>query len=252
MIVTSKIERYSEVLVENTKQPPNYEICQMFDQIAGRYDLLNHLLSFGQDIRWRKKVASYLVNGNDQFILDLATGTGDQLLTMFKCTDRISRAVGVDLATKMLEKGREKVKKKKLNNRIVLEEGDAENIRYPDNTFDAVTISFGIRNIKNMSQSLSEILRVLKPGGRVLILEFSIPPNIAIRSIYLFYFRYLLPFIGSTISGDRYAYRYLNKTVEGFPYGNDFRQLLTESGFQNTSIHPLTFGIATIYRGDKN
>jgi len=238
-------------LVEKRKQPPRTEIWQMFDRIAGRYDLLNHLLSLGQDIRWRKKVARFLINKNDQYILDLATGTGDQLLYMFNSTRRISRAVGSDLAIKMLERGRLKVKKKQLDDRIILEEGDAEDIQYPDNTFDAVTISFGIRNVKDVKRSLSEMFRVLRFGGRVLILEFSIPPNIILRRLYLFYFRYMLPLIGSVISGDGYAYRYLNETVEGFPHGVAFSDILKESGFDNVSLHPLTFGIATIYCGDK-
>jgi demethylmenaquinone methyltransferase/2-methoxy-6-polyprenyl-1,4-benzoquinol methylase len=240
-----------EVLIEKKKQPPRIEIWRMFDRIARRYDLLNHLLSLGQDIRWRKKVARFLVNKYDQYILDLATGTGDQLLYLFSCSDRIDRALGTDLALKMLDRGREKVKKRKLDDRIVFEEGDAENIQYPDNTFDAVTISFGIRNVMSVERSLSEMYRVLKPAGRVLILEFSIPQNILMRSIYLFYFRYLLPFIGSVISGDGSAYRYLNETVEGFPYGDAFCQMLRESGFQNVSMYPQTFGIATIYYGDK-
>lgn len=239
-------------MIEKKKQPPRTGIWRMFDRIARRYDLLNHLLSLGQDIRWRKKVARFLVNKYDQYILDLATGTGDQLLYMFSCSDLIDRALGTDLALKMLDRGREKVKKRKLEDRIVLEEGDAENIQYPDNIFDAVTISFGIRNLMSVERSLSEMYRVLKPAGRVLILEFSIPQNILMRSIYLFYFRYLLPFIGSVISGDRYAYRYLNETVEGFPYGDAFCQLLRESGFQNVSMYPQTFGIATIYCGDKS
>jgi len=241
-----------DVLIEKKKQPPRTGIWRMFDRIARRYDLLNHLLSLGQDIRWRKKVTRFLVNKYDQYILDLATGTGDQLLYMFSCSDLIDRALGTDLALKMLDRGREKVKKRKLEDRIVLEEGDAENIQYPDNIFDAVTISFGIRNLMSVERSLSEMYRVLKPAGRVLILEFSIPQNILMRSIYLFYFRYLLPFIGSVISGDRYAYRYLNETVEGFPYGDAFCQLLRESGFQNVSMYPQTFGIATIYCGDKS
>ncbi len=239
-------------MIEKKKQPPRTGIWRMFDRIARRYDLLNHLLSFGQDIRWRKKVARLLVNKYDQYILDLATGTGDQLLYMFSCSDRIDRALGTDLALKMLDRGREKVKKRKLEDRIVLEEGDAENIQYPDNIFDAVTISFGIRNLISVERSLSEMYRVLKPAGRVLILEFSIPQNVLMRSIYLFYFRYLLPFIGSVISGDRYAYRYLNETVEGFPYGDAFCQILRESRFENVSMYPQTFGIATIYCGDKS
>ena len=240
-----------DVLIEKKKQLPRTEIWRMFDRIAERYDLLNHLLSLGQDIRWRKKVARFLIEKDDQYILDLATGTGDQLFYMFKSSRRISHAVGTDLAIKMLEKGRIKINKKQLGDSIVLEKGDAEDIKYPDNTFDAVTISFGIRNVKNVEKSLSEMFRVLNPGGRVLILEFSIPPNILMRRVYLYYFRYMLPFIGSLISGDGYAYRYLNQTVEGFPHGVAFSEILKKSGFDNVSMHPLTFGIATIYYGDK-
>jgi demethylmenaquinone methyltransferase/2-methoxy-6-polyprenyl-1,4-benzoquinol methylase len=240
-----------EIVVEKKKQPPGTDVWRMFDRIAERYDLLNHLLSLGQDIRWRKKVARFLVNKNDQYILDLATGTADQLLYMFNSSDRIKRAIGTDLAIKMLEIGKEKVKKKKLDNLIVLEQGDAEDIQSTDNTFDAVTISFGIRNVTRVEQSLSEMYRVLKPYGRVLILEFSIPSNMLMRRIYMLYFRNILPYIGSVISGDRYAYRYLNESVEDFPYGNAFCQLLVKSGFHNVTMHPQTFGIATIYCGDK-
>jgi demethylmenaquinone methyltransferase/2-methoxy-6-polyprenyl-1,4-benzoquinol methylase len=241
-----------EMVVEKNKQPPRTDSWRMFDRIAGRYDLLNHLLSFGQDIRWRKKVARFMSNKNDQYILDLATGTGDQLISMFSSSDRINRAIGTDLAVKMLDIGREKVKKKNLDRLILFEQGDAEDIKYSDNTFDAVTISFGIRNVTRVEQSLSEMYRVLKPSGRVLILEFSIPQNILMRRSFLLYFRYILPLIGSVISGDGYAYRYLNETVEGFTYGDAFCQLLKESGFQNISMYPLTFGIATIYFGDKS
>jgi len=241
-----------EIVVEKKKQPPRTDVWRMFDRIAGRYDLLNHLLSFGQDIRWRKKVARFLADNSDQYVLDLATGTGDQLLSLFQSSTRIDCAVGTDLAIKMLEIGREKVKKKELNDRITLEEGEAENIKYPDNTFDAVTISFGIRNVISINRSLSEMHRVLKPSGRVLILEFSIPKNRLLRRIYLVYFRYVLPFLGSIISGDRYAYRYLNETVETFPYGDDFCHLLVKSGFQNVFMYPMTFGISTIYVGEKD
>jgi demethylmenaquinone methyltransferase/2-methoxy-6-polyprenyl-1,4-benzoquinol methylase len=241
-----------EVEVERKKQPPRTEVWRMFDRIARRYDLLNRILSFGQDIRWRKKVADFLSTKDEQYILDLATGTGDQLLFLFKINNRISRAVGTDLAEKMLDKGRKKVNKQGLSNRISLEKGSAEDIRYPDNTFDAVTISFGIRNVVNVSQSLSEIYRVLKPSGKVLILEFSIPQNRLMRKIYLFYFRYILPNLGSVISGDGDAYRYLNQTVETFPYGDNFCHLLVKSGFQKVYMYPMTFGIATIYIGEKD
>ena len=199
-----------DVLVEKKEQPPRTDVWQMFDRIAGRYDLLNHLLSLGQDIRWRKKVSHFLDDKENQYILDLATGTGDQLLYLIKSSNRVSRAVGTDLAIRMLEIGKQKVNKYQLKDRIILEEGDAESIKYPDNTFDALTISFGIRNVKSVSRSLSEMYRVLKSSGRVLILEFSMPKNRLIRQLYLLYFRYVLPLVGSIISGDGYAYRYLN------------------------------------------
>jgi demethylmenaquinone methyltransferase/2-methoxy-6-polyprenyl-1,4-benzoquinol methylase len=241
-----------ELVIEKNKQPPRADSWNMFDRIAGRYDFLNHLLSLGQDIRWRKKVARFLNKYNNQYVLDLATGTGDQLLYLFNSSEQIGQAVGTDLSINMLEKGRIKVRKKRLDDRIILEEGDVQDIRYPDNSFDAVTISFGIRNVKDVNRSLSEMLRVLKPGGRAIILEFSIPSNIILRRFYLFYFRYILPMIGSIISGDGYAYRYLNETVEGFPYGETFGEMLSASGFQNVSLRQLTFGIATIYCGDKS
>jgi demethylmenaquinone methyltransferase/2-methoxy-6-polyprenyl-1,4-benzoquinol methylase len=240
-----------EVVIEKKKQPPRTEVWRMFNRIAGRYDLLNRLLSFGQDIRWRKKLAHFLAHKDNQYVLDLATGTGDQLLYLFQESSRIGNAVGTDLALNMLEIGRKKISKKQLDQCISLEEGSAENIGYPENTFDALTISFGIRNVVNVSQSLIEMYRVLKSSGRVLILEFSIPKNRLMRKIYLLYFRYLLPFLGSVISGDKYAYRYLNETVETFPYGNDFCHLLVRAGFQNVYMHPMTFGIATIYIGEK-
>ena len=240
-----------EALAGTHKQPQHVEVWHMFDRIARRYDLLNHLLSVGQDIRWRKKVARFLTEKSDQYILDLATGTGDQLLYLLKSTDRIDKALGTDLAKEMLTIGREKIRKKQLENRIVLEEGNAEQIRYEDNTFDAVTIAFGIRNVLNVKQSISEMYRVLKPEGRVLILEFSLPKNRILRRIYLFYFRYILPHIGAIISKDGYAYRYLNETVEKFPYGDDFCKILVAEGFEKVSRQPLTFGIATIYHGDK-
>ena len=241
-----------EVLIEKKNQPPRIDIWQMFDRIAQRYDLLNRLLSFGQDIRWRKRVARFLTDMDNQYILDLATGTADQLLSLLENSTQINRATGTDLSVNMLEIGRKKIKKKQLNDRISLEEGSAEKINHSDNTFDAVTISFGIRNVVSVSRSLSEMYRVLKPSGRVLILEFSIPKNRLVRRLYLLYFRYVLPSLGSVISGDGYAYKYLNETVETFPYGDDFCHLLVNSGFQNVFMYPMTFGIATIYVGDKD
>lgn len=241
-----------EVVVEKRKQTTRTDIWRMFDRIARRYDLLNRLLSFGQDIRWRKKVGQFLANDDNQYILDLATGTGDQLLYLVKKHSRINRAIGTDLAMKMLEIGQTKIKKEKLAERISLQEGSAEHIDFSENTFNAITISFGIRNVVSVSEALSEMYRVLKPFGRVLILEFSIPKNRLMRKVYLMYFRYVLPTLGSVISGDGYAYKYLNETVETFPYGDDFCHLMVNAGFQNVFMYPMTFGIATIYVGEKD
>jgi demethylmenaquinone methyltransferase/2-methoxy-6-polyprenyl-1,4-benzoquinol methylase len=227
-----------EVVVEKRKQPPRREVWRMFDRIAKRYDILNRLLS--------------LANDENQYILDLATGTGDQLLYLVKKHSRINRAIGTDLAMNMLEIGQTKIIKEKLTGRISLQEGSAEQIDFADNIFDAITISFGIRNVVNVSEALSEMYRVLKPSGRVLILEFSIPKNRLMRKVYLMYFRYILPTLGSVISGDGYAYKYLNETVETFPYGDDFCHLLVTAGFQNVFMYPMTFGVATIYVGEKD
>jgi len=240
-----------ELLVSTEKQPPRAPVWQMFDRIAGRYDLLNHLLSAGQDIRWRKKVAEVLPEKPNQSILDLATGTGDQLLYLFQCSDKIAYATGTDLATDMLARGREKIRRRRLHNVISLHEGDAEDIRYDDQSFDALTIAFGIRNVRDVDKSLAEMYRVLKSGGRVIILEFSLPKNRIIKKLYLLYFRYILPFIGGFISGDPYAYRYLNQTVETFPYGEAFCDMMSAQGFEKVKMIPLTLGVATIYYADK-
>jgi demethylmenaquinone methyltransferase/2-methoxy-6-polyprenyl-1,4-benzoquinol methylase len=223
----------------------------MFDRIAPRYDLLNRLLSFRQDVRWRNKVTEFLRPDSGQHILDLATGTGDQLLALFSKNTRVQTAVGIDMAEKMLEKGREKIQAKNLSDRITLRLGDATAIPCENHQFDAVTLSFGIRNIPNVGQALKEIYRVLKPQGRALILEFSLPENPMIRPLYLFYLRHLLPKIGLRISGDPQAYRYLNQTIETFPYGPAFCNILSKAGFVSVERHPLTLGVATIYQGDK-
>jgi len=237
--------------VKTGKQPERTQVWQMFNRIAGRYDLLNHLLSFGRDIHWRKKVADILMDGDNLSVLDLATGTGDQLIYLLQNTNKIKQAIGTDLALEMLDIGRKKIRKSGLETIIKLEEGDAENIVYNDETFDLTTIAFGIRNVTNVSRTLSEMYRVLKIGGRSIILEFSLPENSLMRRFYLFYFRYILPLAGRLISGDSYAYRYLNQTVETFPYGQDFCELIGAAGFKNVGSVSLTFGIATMYYGDK-
>jgi len=234
--------------IEETRQ----HVWHMFDRIAHRYDLLNRLLSFRQDVAWRNKLARFLPNQENLSVLDVATGTGDVLITLKKKSSKISSAIGIDMAERMLEQGRVKLKKLKLENAISLQKGDATDIQFPVNSFDAVTIAFGIRNVNNLDGALQSMYKVLKEKGKVLILEFSLPRNPLLKNIYLFYFRKILPKIGGLLSGDSYAYNYLNETVESFPYGEDFTKILHKNGFNNVRFYPLTFGIATIYHGEKN
>lgn len=236
---------------KSPSSPPRTEVWKMFDRIAHRYDLLNRTLSLGQDVVWRNRVAKHLPGFSDQHILDLATGTGDLIISIFEKSERVKSGIGIDMAEKMLEFGRPKLRKRNLDQAITLQKGDAMDIPFPAESFDAVTIAFGIRNVIDVLESMREMHRVLKPGGRVIILEFSLPKNGFFRSLYLFYFRKVLPIIGGLISGDSYAYRYLNETVETFPYGEAFCQLLHEAGFSDVKMTPLNFGIATIYQGDK-
>ncbi|MCM2272195.1 MAG: bifunctional demethylmenaquinone methyltransferase/2-methoxy-6-polyprenyl-1,4-benzoquinol methylase UbiE [candidate division Zixibacteria bacterium] len=226
------------------------QVWKMFDRIAHRYDLLNHLLSGNRDVAWRRKMAGMLPERSELDVLDLATGTGDQLITLAK-TGKLRSGVGIDLAEKMLALGREKIVAKQLDRLLTLQTGDAGTIPFTDNLFDAVSITFGIRNVLDVPAAFREMYRVLRPNGRALILEFSLPRNGFVRHGYLFYFRHILPRLGGLISGDSHAYRYLNQTVETFPYGEAFCTLMRESGFTNVQATELTFGIATIYSGDK-
>ncbi len=237
--------------LETSPGPSRDKVWLMFDRIAGKYDLLNHLLSFGLDLHWRKKMSCFLPAGNGLSFLDLATGTGDQLISIMNRTDRILQAVGVDMSAQMLEIAGKKIKKYNWHTKVHLQSGEGGKIDFPDNTFDVVTISFGIRNFSDLQLSLSEIWRVLKPAGRLLILEFSLPQNPVLRRLHLFYLRRILPCIGRTISGDDYAYRYLNETIETFPYGDSFCSLLSKSGFAQVEAKALTGGIVMIYQGEK-
>lgn len=230
--------------------PSRVNVGSMFDRIAHRYDLLNRLLSFGQDLLWRKRVANSLAAEGEQQVLDLATGTCDLLLAMEK-TGKIGSAVGLDVSPGMLQQGRRKIAQYNLEDKMSLCEGDACDIPCESDRFDTVTISFGIRNVCDVSQSLREMCRVLKPGGRVIILEFSLPRNALVKALYLFYFRTILPRVGGLISGDSYAYSYLNKTVETFAYGEEFADLMRGAGFEDVALREQTFGIATIYTGQK-
>ena len=226
------------------------ESYKIFDEIASTYDLLNHTLSFGIDIYWRNKMLRHLPNKESINALDLATGTGDVALTLVK-DPRVKKITGIDLSKGMVDIGTQKVKKKGLEKKIFLMLGDGVNIPTGDAAFDLTTISFGIRNFSDPQKSLHDIFRVLKKDGRLMIMEFSIPTNFFVRNLYFFYFRHLLPFIGNIVSKHKDAYTYLNKSVEDFPYGDKFLALMDNAGFKDLKMIPLTFGIATLYIGDK-
>ena len=232
--------------------PSKHDAWRMFDRIAGRYDQLNRMLSFGQDLLWRSAVAKCLPKKDGQRILDIATGTADQLISIFKRHGNSHRAIGLDMSGEMLAIGRNKIQKRTLDQQITLVHGNALNIPIANDSIDAVTITFGIRNLVDINQGLREMNRILKSGGYAIILEFSMPENRFFRQLYLFYLRNLLPRIGGLISGDRYAYTYLNKTVETFPYGEKFCSIMRQEGFSQIKTIQLNLGIATIYRGQKN
>ncbi len=229
-----------------TNQTRN-DVWKMFNQISPSYDRINRVLSFGRDTAWRKKVAKELPLKPHLEVLDLATGTGDQLIALFKAGLSIKRAVGIDLAEEMLKIGRAKVA---ANPKIELIHGDAMKIPFGDSTFDAATFSFGIRNVNDPLVSLKDIHRVLKPGGRCLILEFSIPPRV-LRPFFFFYLRKILPRIGGLLSKNQPAYSYLNKTIETFPSGQAFLDIMGEAGFHSLRKIPMNFGGVTLYIGDR-
>ena len=223
----------------------------MFDRIAGRYDMLNTMLSFGRDAAWRKRLAACACAGRPRRALDLATGTGEVLLALARQPDRPKFGIGLDRAGQMLAIGQRKLAQQGLNGTCAIVHGDAAELPFSNGSFDVITIAFGIRNVPDVKGALEEMCRVLRRGGRLLVLEFSLPTNFVVRPVYLAYFRYVLPYVGGIISGDRQAYRYLNRSVESFPYGEAFCRLLAGTGFRNVSAMPLTFGIATIYQGEK-
>lgn len=224
-------------------------VRSLFDSIASRYDLLNHVLSYGFDYLWRRKVVKLLASYRPRTILDLATGTAD--LAIAEARLPLEHVVGVDLSKEMLRVAAEKVRKYHLQELISLEEGVAEHLRFDDNSFDAVTVAFGVRNFTDLARGLSEMHRVVRPGGVILVLEFSEPTVSPLRLLYHLYLHHVLPLVGGLISRNREAYRYLPRTVGEFPSGELFTSLLTETGFTQTRSYPLTFGIATIYEGHK-
>lgn len=221
----------------------------LFNGIAHRYDLLNHLLSMGFDIYWRRKAIARLARTRPGTILDVATGTGDFAIAALRTHPR--SVVGVDIAENMLALGRKKIARKGLDDHITLKTGDAETLEFPPNTFDAVTVAFGVRNFENLEDGLRGMFRVLRPGGTIIILEFSRPRRTPLRQAYSFYFRTILPRIGRAVSSHEEAYTYLPDTVMQFPEGTEFLSILETVGFSCTAAERLTGGIVTIYSGTK-
>ncbi|MCL4150032.1 UNVERIFIED_CONTAM: hypothetical protein GTU68_017730 [Idotea baltica] len=221
----------------------------MFNKIAGNYDFLNHFLSLGIDKIWRKNAIKAVASKNPKVILDMATGTADLAIEMSSKLD-VDRIVGLDIAQKMLDVGQSKIDKKKIQN-IELHWGDSEDIIFDDQTFDATTVAFGVRNFEHPLKGLQEIHRVLKIDGQLVVLEFSKPRGAIFGALYNFYFRYVLPVIGRLLSKDPRAYTYLHESVQAFPDYEGFTDLMKSAGFNNCTYRPLTFGICCIYTGIK-
>ncbi|AEV32498.1 bifunctional demethylmenaquinone methyltransferase/2-methoxy-6-polyprenyl-1,4-benzoquinol methylase UbiE [Owenweeksia hongkongensis] len=225
------------------------QVAQMFDSISQRYDFLNHMLSMNIDKGWRKKVVKIAAAEGPKQILDVATGTGDLAIALTKA--KPDSIMGIDISNGMLEVGRKKIKEKGLTQIITLQQADSEDLPFEDNTFDIVTVAFGVRNFENLEKGMSEIRRVLKPGGKALVLEFSQPTGFPFKQVYKFYFKNILPTLGKAISKDASAYTYLPESVNAFPYGQKFIDVLENVGFTQNKFQPVTFGVATIYEAVK-
>ncbi len=225
------------------------QVTQMFDNISGNYDGLNRVISFGIDVKWRKKVLQIVAKKNPKTILDIATGTGDLAILMAKTNAK--KIIGLDISSGMLAVGKKKISDKKLDHIIEMILGDSENIPFPDNHFDAITVSFGIRNFETLEKGLSEILRVLKPNGVFVILETSVPTKTPYKQGYHFYTKNILPIIGKIFSKDNVAYGYLSESASLFPFGEKLNNILRKIGFIDVIAQPQTFGVATIYCASK-
>jgi len=225
------------------------QVAQMFDTISGNYDGLNRVISFGIDVKWRKKVLNLVAAKNPKTILDIATGTGD--LAILMAQTQATEIIGADISEGMMEVGRKKVAEKNLGNKIKLVYGDSENLPFEDNYFDAITVAFGVRNFETLEKGLADILRVLKPNGVFVILETSVPTKFPYKQGYNFYSKYLLPLIGRLFSKDRSAYAYLSESASVFPHGEALNNILRKIGFIEVKNMPQTFGVATIYSASK-
>ena len=234
----------TKVTPYNNTETKKKQVTKMFDNIAGSYDFLNHTLSLGMDNIWRK-IAIKKLSNNPATILDIATGTGDFAISASKYTN--ATITGIDISQGMLDVGVEKINKKGLTDRIQLQLADSENLPFQDNSYDAITAGFGVRNFEDLNKGLSEMYRTLKSGGKVAILEPSEPTHFPLKQFYKLYFHHILPFIGGIISKDKNAYSYLPDSVSAFPSGNDFLTELDKVGFKESKHIPLSFGIVSLY-----
>ncbi|MFB9121044.1 bifunctional demethylmenaquinone methyltransferase/2-methoxy-6-polyprenyl-1,4-benzoquinol methylase UbiE [Bergeyella porcorum] len=237
-----------QVTPYNTDASKKSQVEDMFDNIAPKYDLLNHVLSMKIDVLWRETLVKWMNKDQPQLVLDVATGTGDLAIAVHKGTK--ANIVGLDLSQQMLNVGIEKVKKQNLQNSISMMKGDAENLPFEDNKFDAVSVAFGVRNFENLTKGLAELRRVVKEGKSVYILEFSKVEGF-LAPFYMFYFKNILPMIGRLVSKDNRAYTYLPDSVNAFPYGEKMKQILLDTGFKSVEYKKLSLGIATIYKASK-
>ena len=221
------------------------QVAKMFDAISKNYDGLNRVISLGIDIKWRKKVVEIVGKNNPKQILDIATGTGDLALMMAELNP--DKIIGLDISEGMLAEGEEKIAKVNLSKKIEMEVGDSEEMPFNDDTFDAITVSFGVRNFANLDKGIQEIARVLKPSGVLVILETSNPTKFPFKQGYKLYTNLFLPVIGKLFSKDKVAYSYLSESANSFPFGTAFNNILQKNGFTHTEDKPVTFGVATIY-----
>jgi demethylmenaquinone methyltransferase/2-methoxy-6-polyprenyl-1,4-benzoquinol methylase len=227
------------------------QVAEMFDKIAPKYDFLNQLFSLGIHKNWRKKAIRILIPSNPEIILDVATGTGDFTIEANKRLKKATKITGVDISEGMMKFGREKLKKLGLDKKIELKLGDSENLPFDDNMFDAITVGFGVRNFETLEKGMAGMYRVLKPGGTLVVLEFSRPRKFPVKQFYNFYFKHIMPTVGKIFSKDKRAYTYLPESVMAFPDGEKFIEIMKKTGFKEPVWQPLTFGIASIYVGKK-
>ena len=234
---------------KNSDQSKKVQVTKMFDTISKEYDGLNRVISFGIDIKWRNKVVDLVAKTNPENILDIATGTGDLAISLASTSAK--EIIGLDISDGMLEVGRQKINHKSLDKLISMVIGDSEDLPFEDNTFDAITVAFGVRNFEHLEKGLAEILRVLKPNGIFVILETSVPTNPIYKAGYKFHTKLIMPTIGKLFSKDKVAYSYLSESASVFPYGEALNNILRKIGFINVKDLPQTMGVATIYSASK-